>query len=158
MTFEAQQSLLFMGWNTYFFQSRPLTSLNDKIPCWALLNLAVHPGTSVSQSQSDGSFTKHCRSRSWRAAGRRRRGKTWRRSHCRIYFETPPWEQKGKKTNTYEPLGGKLQQLLTSEGLSKSLSILPVEAEGVKKGRQALHHHEDGHSEDGKKAKHGHEE
>lgn len=43
-------------------------------------------------------------------------------------------------------------------GTLESLSILPVEAEGVKKGRQALHHHEDGHSEDGKKAKHGHEE
>lgn len=49
------------------------------------------------------------------------------------------------------------QQLLTCEGL-KSLSLLPVEAKGVKKGRQALHHHEDGHSEDGEKAKHGHEE
>lgn len=40
----------------------------------------------------------------------------------------------------------------------RRLSVSPVEAKGMKEGRQALHHHKDGHSEDGEEAKHGHEE
>lgn len=94
--------LIVHGMKYFFFSKSSLDIFELQNPLYklrALLNLAVHPGTSVSQSQSDGSFTKHCRSRSWRAAGRRRRGKTWRRSHCRIYFETPPWEQKKTKTH-----------------------------------------------------------
>lgn len=34
--------------------------------------------------------------------------------------------------------------------------ILPVQPEGMKEGRQALHYQEDGHSENCKKAKHRH--
>ena len=36
--------------------------------------------------------------------------------------------------------------------------ILPVQSEGMKECRQALHHQEDGHSENGKQAEHWHQE
>lgn len=36
--------------------------------------------------------------------------------------------------------------------------ILPVQPEGMKECRQTLHYQEDGHSENGKQAKHGNQE
>lgn len=36
--------------------------------------------------------------------------------------------------------------------------ILPVQPEGMKECRQTLHYQEDGHSENGKQAKHRHQE
>lgn len=60
---------------------------------------------------------------------------------------------------------GNREHILTTGGrdsvtssLGWSASVLPVEAEGVKKGGQAFHHHEDGHGEDSEEAKHGHQE
>lgn len=38
----------------------------------------------------DSLFTVGLRAQSWRAGEKRKRGKTWLRSHCRIYSETPP--------------------------------------------------------------------
>lgn len=97
-----------------FSQNHPVSSLKYKIPfintercqCFGVHRGQEWPGPSLTRSQSDGSFTKHRRSRRWRAAGRRRRGRTWRRSHCRIYFGTPPWEQKTKPKNKHGSVGG----------------------------------------------------
>lgn len=42
----------------------------------------------------DSLFKVSHRVQSWKAAERKKTGKTSLLSHCRIYFETPPWEQK----------------------------------------------------------------